>query len=59
MGKQVIPENLLRFDAYIIITEIRKYQRVFKINYPMGVDVYNDLLSKYTYKLYGLSVFFP
>jgi len=58
-GKQVIPENLLRFDAYIIITEIRKYQRVFKNQLSNGVDVYNDLLSKYTYKLYDCQFFFP
>lgn len=56
-GKQIIPENLLRFDIDITITEIRKYNRVFK-NVDNSVDVYADLISKYTYTLYECQFFF-
>ena len=57
-GKQIIPENLLRFDVDITITEIRKFNRVIgdKSN---TIDVYSDLISKYTYTLYECQFFFP
>ena len=56
-GKQIIPENLLRFDIDITITEIRKYNRVFK-NDDKSVSIYADLISKYTYTLYECQFFF-
>ena len=58
-GKQVIPDNLLRFDVDITITEVRKYNRVFKNLEDNSVDVYADLISKYTYTLYECQFFFP
>ena len=58
-GKQVIPENLLRFDIDITITEIRKFNRVIKsLNDKEKVDIYPDLISKYVYSLYECQFFF-
>jgi len=56
-GKQVIPENLLRFDVDITITEIRNYNRVFKATGD-NLSVYADKLSKYTYTLYDCQFMF-
>lgn len=52
-GKQIIPENLLRFDAQITITEIRDYNRVIKdANAGSSLTVYADFLSRYTYDVF-------
>jgi hypothetical protein len=56
-GKQIIPENLLRFDVDITITEIRKFNRVVS-NKSNVMEVYKDLISKYTYTLYECQFFF-
>ena len=59
-GKQIIPENLLRFDVNITITEIRKYNRILKSpNSNNDLTIYSDLLSKYIYTLYECQFFFP
>ncbi len=58
-GKQIIPENLLRFDVDIEITEIRKYNRVFKNQAENKLDFVADKISKYTYTLYECQLFFP
>jgi len=55
-GKSIMPENLLRFDVDITITEIRKYNRVIKDG--DSLKVYADLISKYTYTLYECQFFF-
>lgn len=55
-GKSILPENLLRFDVDITITEIRKFNRV--IAEGQSVKVYADLISKYTYSLYECQFFF-
>lgn len=58
-GKQIIPENLLRFDIKIQITEIRDFNRVVKkFNSSNELDVYPDLLNKYTYTLYDCQLMF-
>lgn len=57
-GKQIIPENLLRFDVDITITEVRKYNRVFQNKSNNEMEVYSDLISKYTYSLYECQFFF-
>jgi len=56
-GKQVIPENLLRFDVNIEVTEIRNYNKVIS-NKGKDAKVYADLISKYTYTLYECQLFF-
>lgn len=55
-GRQVIPENLLRFDAKITITEIRNYNRV--ILNDNSYSVYADNTSKYIYNLYDCQFMF-
>jgi hypothetical protein len=57
-GKQIIPENLLRFDAKITITEIRDYNKVVKDYYSDELVVSPDLLTKYTYTLYDCQFMF-
>lgn len=56
-GKQVIPENLLRFNLILSITEIRNYNRVRKVQ--NDYHVLADLISKYEYNLYECQMFFP
>ena len=66
-GKSIIPQNLLRFDVEITVTEVRKYNRVIKEigkNVNTGLDnsyvlnEYADNISKYTYRLYECQFFF-
>ena len=45
-GKKMIPDNLLRFDLEINVSETRHYNRV------MGDKVIADIPNKYTYFLY-------
>lgn len=56
-GKQIIPSNLLRFNMDIEITEVRKYNRIFK-NESEQMNVMSDLISKYTYSIYECQMFF-
>jgi len=60
-GKQLIPENLLRFDVDIEITEIRNFNRVIKaVNDPNNtLNVYSDIPPKYIYTLYDCQFEFP
>lgn len=65
-GKLAIPENLLRFDMDIIVSEIRNYNRVLSSVNQTGVDqsgnqtessvnalnVVADNMSRYVYHLY-------
>jgi hypothetical protein len=59
-GKYIIPENLLRFDLKISITEVRKFNRVYKdTQNGTKLSEYADLISKYEYTLYECQMFFP
>ena len=58
-GKQILPENVLRFDIDIEITEIRKYKRVFKNLSENKLEFVADKISKYTYTLYECQFYFP
>jgi len=56
-GKYIIPENLLRFDIKITITDIRKFTRF--VRNTVGSELsqnliyaFTDRMSKYEYKLY-------
>jgi len=57
-GKQLIPENLLRFDMDITISEIRNYNKVLKTlegtdgNVTDAINIVQDNVSKYVYHLY-------
>ena len=55
-GKKIIPENLLRFDMEIVVTEARKFNRVNKKNDTL--EQYADLISRYRYTLYECQLFF-
>lgn len=56
-GKHIMPENLLRFDMDITITEMRKFNRVIS-NTDRSFDVYPDIISKYVYSLYECQFYF-
>jgi len=59
-GKYIIPENLLRFDLKISITEVRKFNRVYKeTQNGTKLTELADLISKYEYRLYECQMFFP
>jgi hypothetical protein len=51
-GKNMFPENLLRFDMAIVVTEARKFNRV-----DSGVE-YADVISRYIYQVYECQMFF-
>jgi hypothetical protein len=51
-GKKMIPENLLRFDLEITVSETRHYNRV------MGENMIADVPNKYTYYLYECQFIF-
>ena len=53
----VIPENLLRFNLKLTVTEIRKYERVIK-NQDIDFEVIADNVSKHIYTLYECQMFF-
>ena len=56
-GKKMIPDNLLRFDVEIVVTEARKFNRVRK-NDSNTLDQFADLVSRYRYKVYECQFFF-
>lgn len=55
-GKQLIPENLLRFDCKIIVNEVRNYARLLKN--ANSIESYADDMNKYIYKLYDCQFIF-
>ena len=60
-GKKMIPDNLLRFDIEIVITEARKFNRVIKNGTSVTTDTleqYADSMSRYRYKIYECQFFF-
>lgn len=64
-GRQVIPENLLRFDMVVIISEIRKFNRVsnamskiLKDNSAEHISVFNDYVSRYMFTLHDCQLDF-
>ncbi len=58
-GKMLIPENLLRFNCIIIISECRNFQRVKKgIKNPENINIIKDNLSRYVYSLRECQFYF-
>ena len=49
-GKSIIPENLLRFDCEIIVSELRDFVKVRKSNNVL--EVLKSNLSRYRYQVY-------
>jgi len=56
-GKQKIPANLLRFEADIVITEVRNFNRIVKNDVGL-LSSLADHISKYVYTLYDCQFFF-
>jgi hypothetical protein len=51
-GKGVIPENLLRFNCDIIVSECRNFNRVRKsLNSPDNLEIIKDNVSRHIYSL--------
>ena len=58
-GKMIIPENLLRFDCKITISEVRHFNRVARaLSNPGQLEVLKDNLSRYVYSLSECQLFF-
>jgi hypothetical protein len=58
-GKTIIPDHLLRFDASIVISEIRNYKRIRTLLRESDADsleevisLVNDNVSRYVYNIY-------
>jgi hypothetical protein len=60
-GRLAFPENLLRFELVIDVTEIRKYARVFQESASDSLKWKEvaDLTSKYRYFVHDCQLFFP
>lgn len=56
-GKLVIPPNLLRFEAEIVITDVRNFNRIVK-NDVGSLTSLADNISKYIYTLYDCQFMF-
>jgi hypothetical protein len=57
-GKLIIPENLLRFDVEIVVTDIRKFNRIVKNEKDNKIEIYADKLTNYKYTLYECQFLF-
>lgn len=57
-GKSLVPENLLRFNCDIIISECRQFNRVRKSISNGGFDILKDNLSRYVYSLKECQFYF-
>jgi len=60
-GKTMIPENLLRFDCDIIVSEVRnfvKLQNVLEDDTLSGLQTLRDNVNRYVYTLYDCQLFF-
>jgi hypothetical protein len=55
-GKSLIPENLLRFDCQIIVSELRNMAQIRKSNDFM--EIVKSNLSRYVYSVYECQFFF-
>lgn len=57
-GKGIIPENLLRFNCDIIISECRNFQRTRKAAESGNLEIVKDNLSRYVYSLRECQFYF-
>ena len=57
-GKTIVPENLLRFNCDIIISEVRNYKRVIKAIDSGDLEVVKDNLSRHVYSLKECQFYF-
>lgn len=57
-GKNIIPENLLRFNCDIIISECRNFNRVRKSTNTGDLEIVKDNVSRYIYSLKECQFYF-
>ena len=57
-GKNIIPENLLRFNCDIVISECRNFNRVRKAANTGDIEILKDNVSRYIYSLRECQFFF-
>jgi hypothetical protein len=57
-AKTMIPENLLRFNCDIIVSEVRNYNRVRKSVTNGDIEVIKDNVSRYVYSLKECQFYF-
>lgn len=57
-GKSMIPENLLRFDMTITVSELRNFVAVKKASPENQLELLKANLSKYVYNVYECQFFF-
>jgi len=57
-GKNIIPENLLRFNCDIIISECRNFNRVRKSVNTGDLEIIKDNVSRYIYQLRECQFYF-
>lgn len=57
-GKGIVPENLLRFNCEIIISELRNFKRVRRAVDSGNVEIVKDNLSRYVYSLRECQFYF-
>lgn len=57
-GKSLVPENLLRFNCDIIVSECRNFTRVRKAIDGSNIEVIKDNVSRHIYSLKECQLFF-
>ena len=58
-GKSIVPENLLRFNCDIIVSEVRNFNRVRKaVNDGNNLEIIKDNVSRYIYSLKECQFYF-
>ena len=57
-GKGIVPENLLRFNCDIVVSEVRNYKRVIKAVGDNNIQVIKDNVSRYVYSLRECQFYF-
>ena len=57
-GKNLIPENLLRFNCDIIVSECRNFNRVRKASSTGDLEIIKDNVSRYIYQLRECQFYF-
>jgi len=57
-GKYVIPDNLLRFNCNIIVSEVRNLNRVRKALDTLNLEVVKDNVSRHVYSLKECQLYF-
>jgi len=57
-GKGIVPENLLRFNCDIIVSEVRNFNRVRKATGSGELEIIKDNVSRYVYSLKECQFYF-